>query len=41
MIAKTLELLIPDTVPYDQPETWFETYVGTHIVPIVPLLNRF
>ena len=41
MVAKSLELLISDTAPYDQPETWFETYVGTHVVPMVPLLKRF
>ena len=41
MACKTLELLIPDTPPYDEVETWFETFVGTHIGPIVPLLKRF
>lgn len=41
MNCKTLELLIPDTAPYDQDETWFETFIGTHIVPLVPLVKRF
>jgi hypothetical protein len=34
MPTKSLTLFIPDVAPFDQQETWFETFIGTHILPL-------
>jgi len=43
MPTKSLELTVPDTPPYDQAETWFESFIGNHIAPLVQSapLKRF
>jgi hypothetical protein len=43
MAAKSLELVIPDTPPYDRPDSWFESFVGSHLLPVIQAapLGRF
>lgn len=43
MPVKSLDLIIPDTAPFDKHENWFESFVGRHIRPVVAssTLKRF
>ncbi len=43
MPAKSLDLIIPDRPPYDRPDSWFESFVGNHLLPIIQSapLKRF
>lgn len=43
MPVKSLDLIVPDTPPFDRFESWFESFVGTHLLPVVQTapLKRF
>jgi hypothetical protein len=43
MPFKSLHLYIPDVPPYDRQETWFESFVGANLLPIIErnVLRRF
>lgn len=43
MPAKSLDLVIPDAPPFDRPDSWFESFVGNHLLPVVESapLKRF
>lgn len=35
MPIKSLQLDVPDKVPYDRHESWFESFVGNNLLPII------
>jgi hypothetical protein len=35
MAVKSLSLVVPDQVPYDRAESWFESFVGNQLLPII------
>lgn len=35
MPVRSLSLAVPDTPPYDRAESWFETFAGNHLLPLV------
>jgi hypothetical protein len=34
MATKSLKLLVGDAPPFDEQSTWFETFIGTHVLPL-------
>lgn len=39
MPVKSLSLSIPDAAPYDRQETWFSSFVGNNLLPIIESVN--
>ena len=35
MAVKSLSLIIPDVSPYDRQDSWFQSFVGNNLIPIV------
>ena len=43
MDSKSIKFAVPDVRPYDQPDSWFETFIGVNLRPLLEsgLLTRF
>jgi len=43
MAIKSVSLIIPDHAPYDGPDSWFESFVGNDLLPVIERseLRRF